>query len=161
MKFLTVGTQLPFDRLVKHVDAWARARSANVYAQVGPTEFEPRFITAVRRLEPRDFGVKMREATAVISHAGMGTILTALQLGKPIVVMPRLAKFKEHRNDHQLATAKQLIGRPGILVAMNEEELASRLDALESMTAFEGVAERASGELIEAIRAFIDNDATT
>jgi len=156
MIFMTVGTQLPFDRLAKEVDAWAGARQMEVFAQVGASDLELRRITAVPNLEPQEFEAKMREATAVISHAGMGTILTALQLRKPIVIMPRLAAFKEHRNDHQLATARQLQGRPGILIAMDASELWAQLDVLETAPVFVGISDCASNELIQGIRAFIN-----
>jgi len=154
--FLTVGTQLPFDRLVKAVDEWAAERKKEVFAQIGASGLKPRYITAVPNLEPQEFERKMREATAIVSHAGMGTILTALQLRKPIVVMPRLSVFKEHRNDHQLATVRQLQGRSGILIAMREAELSNQLDALENVAVFEGISDRASDVLIDGVRAFIE-----
>jgi len=43
-----------------------------------------------------------------ITHAGIGGIASGVGAGKHMVVMPRLAKFGEHRNDHQMATAASL-----------------------------------------------------
>ena len=156
MIFVTVGTQMPFDRLVKEVDAWAGARQKEVFAQIGPSNLELLHIKTIPNLDPQEFDAKMQEATAVVSHAGVGTILTAFRLSKPIIVMPRLAMFKEHRNDHQLATVRQLKGRPGILIAMDEAELRAQLDALETMPVVDGISERASIQLIDGIRAFIN-----
>lgn len=161
MIFLTVGTQLPFDRLIQAVDDWAGSRQKDVFAQIGPSSFVPRYITTISDLEPQEFEQKIREATAIISHAGMGTILTALQLGKPILIMPRLAKFGEHRNDHQLSTTRQLQDRPGILVAMNEAELCLQLEALDHVATYNNISDRASDELINGIQAFISSDDKT
>ena len=44
----------------------------------------------------------------IYAHAGMGTILSALKQDKPIIIVPRLASLKEHRNDHQIATAMRM-----------------------------------------------------
>jgi UDP-N-acetylglucosamine transferase subunit ALG13 len=57
----------------------------------------------------------------------MGTIISALTIAKPIVIVPRQVKYHEHRNDHQMATAEQLAGRPGIYVAWSVEELEALL----------------------------------
>ena len=73
----------------------------------------------------------MLAADAVVAHAGIGTILGALELGKPTVVMPRRAALGEHRNDHQLATARRFSG-PGIAVALDEHELAAELGRMAS-----------------------------
>ena len=67
----------------------------------------------------------------MISHAGMGSIITALELGKRIIVMPRRANLGEHRNDHQLATAKRLSEQGRIMVAFTEQELVDKLDQLQ------------------------------
>jgi len=58
----------------------------------------------------------------------MGTIITALELDKPILVMPRRGDLGETRNDHQLATARRLHALGLIEVALDEAELRSRLD---------------------------------
>ena len=68
----------------------------------------------------------------MIAHAGMGSIITALELGKPIMVMPRRASLGEHRNDHQVATAKRFAEQGRIMVAFNEKELVDKLDQLKS-----------------------------
>ncbi len=61
----------------------------------------------------------MQAATAIVAHAGMGTILTALEMGKPLLVMPRRAALGEHRNDHQLATASRFAELGRVKVAFS------------------------------------------
>jgi hypothetical protein len=53
--FVTVGTQLPFDRLIRAVDEWAGAAAgADVFAQIGPTAVEPRHIAYRRFVSPAE-----------------------------------------------------------------------------------------------------------
>jgi UDP-N-acetylglucosamine transferase subunit ALG13 len=134
--FVTVGGQLPFDRLVHTVDRWAAdQRRSDVFAQIGSSESPPAHIEWARLLSPPDFQAKARSADVIIAHAGMGSILTALDLGKPIIVMPRRAHLGEHRNDHQWATVEHLGGDVGIIVAADEEALLDRLGGLGELQA--------------------------
>jgi UDP-N-acetylglucosamine transferase subunit ALG13 len=104
--FVTVGTQVAFDRLITAVDEWAGAAvGREVFAQIGPTRLRPRHIEYAPFVSPQECTERMLAAKAIVAHAGMGTILTALEMGKPLLVMPRRAALGEHRNDHQLATA--------------------------------------------------------
>lgn len=109
MIFLTVGTQFPFDRLVKSVDQAFDGRLINeeIFAQIGETSYKPLNFESVVSLEKNVFDKRLREASSVISHAGMGTITMALKNHKPLLVMPRLKRYREHVNDHQVATAKK------------------------------------------------------
>jgi UDP-N-acetylglucosamine transferase subunit ALG13 len=130
MIFVTVGGQLPFDRLVHAVDRWAVNHPEEaVFAQIGASRNPPSQIEWKRFLTHTDFQTKARRADVIVAHAGMGSILTALELAKPIVVMPRRAHLGEHRNDHQSATVSHLVDY-GISVAADEEALADLLDRL-------------------------------
>lgn len=134
MIFVTVGGQLPFDRLVHAVDRWAvNQQRSDVFAQIGSSASPPAHIEWERLLSPPDFQAKARSADVIIAHAGMGSILTALDLGKPIIVMPRRAHLGEHRNDHQWATVEHLGNDVGITVAADEEALLDRLGRLEEL----------------------------
>jgi UDP-N-acetylglucosamine transferase subunit ALG13 len=123
MILLTVGTQLPFDRLVKAVDEMSPRLTEKVYAQIGETTYAPRHIEWTRTIRPEDFDKRFRDARVVVAHAGIGTILTAQKHGKPIILFPRRSAFGEHRNDHQLATCAQVKGREGVYVADDEAAL--------------------------------------
>ena len=124
MIFVTVGTQLPFDRMVRTIDQWAGARSyGEVFAQIGPAKYRPKNIPWAEFLDADECRRKIEQADVVVAHAGMGSILTALELGKPIVIMPRLSALGEHRNDHQLATAKRFLAQGRVIVAFDEHQL--------------------------------------
>lgn len=116
MILLTVGTQLPFDRLVEAVDRVAPDLTEPVIAQVGVSEYRCKNIEARKSLAPREFEELFSSCSKIISHAGIGTILNAQKLMKPILIVPRRASFGEHRNDHQLATCRSLRNRKGIYI---------------------------------------------
>ena len=83
----------------------------------------------VRSLERADYARAVAGAELVVAHAGMGSVITAGEHGKPIVLLPRRAAAGEHTNDHQVDTARWLRGRPGIHVADAEDDLAARIAA--------------------------------
>lgn len=160
MIFFTIGTHEPFDRMVKAVDQWAASSGAHVFGQIPeprPDGYRPRHFPVVARLAPADYDAKVRQAAFLVAHAGMGSIITALQHGKPILIMPRRGHLRETRNDHQWATANRLRGTPGITVAADETDLPALLDRLhaEGGTSPTPISPWASPALVDALRAFI------
>jgi UDP-N-acetylglucosamine transferase subunit ALG13 len=158
MIFVTVGAQMPFDRLIRAVDAWAgRSSRSDVFAQIGPSALSPTNIQWTRFLEPEQFRQKVAEADIVVAHAGMGSILTALTSGKPILVMPRRGDLKETRNDHQFATARQLQAQGRVAVALDENGLTEHLDNLQRLSPSRQISRQASPQLLQAIREFVQH----
>ena len=74
------------------------------------------------------------DADLIICHAGTGTVIGALKMGKKVIVFPRLAKFGEHESDHQLDLAREFTEEGYVLCAMDEAELE---DALRRVGDFE------------------------
>ena len=128
MILLTVGKQLPFDRLVSALDTLTPGFAQPVVAQVGQSAIQPRNIETHAQLSVQDFEDLAARARLIVAHAGIGSILLASRLKKPIVLMPRRADLGEHRNDHQIATAKQFEGGEGIFVAWDEKGLALAIE---------------------------------
>ena len=148
---------MPFDRLIKGVDEWAGQRGANdVFAQIGPTDFHPRHLSWAKFLDVQEFKRRMEQARVIVAHAGMGSIITALELGKPILVMPRRSGLRETRNDHQVATAKRFLELGRVGVAFDERELPAMLDRIESLQGSTRISSCASEPLIAALRDFIE-----
>lgn len=128
MIFLTVGSQLPFNRLVQTVDQWCANNRQEVIAQIGLTDYEPDNLIHYQTLSPDEYQRLFENADFIIGHAGMGTIITSFTLSKPLLIMPRRAEKKEHRNDHQMMTIKQFANHKHIRVAKNEKELIMEID---------------------------------
>jgi beta-1,4-N-acetylglucosaminyltransferase len=130
--FVTVGTVFPFDRLITAVDALAGNgwTGEAFFAQVGVGGARPRYMEWTETLAWQGFAERMAEAHAVIAHAGMGTIVSALEAGKPLLVMPRRRQFGEHVNEHQVATARRFEESGHILVAWDEGQVEAKARAL-------------------------------
>lgn len=127
MILVTVGMQLGFDRLIQAIDDLAPTLPTQVFAQIGKGTYKPRNIETAVNIAPVEFDKLLQRTTLIIAHAGIGTVLTAQRHRKPILLFPRRAALGEHRNDHQLATVKELCGRSRIVVAMDVEDLPSAI----------------------------------
>jgi UDP-N-acetylglucosamine transferase subunit ALG13 len=155
MIFVTVGTQLPFDRLVREIDRWAGAQNhIDVFAQIGENAYIPENMDWAHNLQPAEFRERMHACDTVVAHAGMGSIISAIELGKRVIVVPRRAEFGEHRNDHQLATVARLEHIQNLEVALECEELAFLLARSRPDNSIADAALQANGELISAVRRF-------
>ena len=160
--FVTVGTQVHFDRLIKAVDEWAASQTGmHIFAQIGETSYRPEHIEYVTLLEPPEFRQRVLWSDVLVAHAGMGSILTALQYGKPILVLPRQGSLMETRNDHQLATARRIKAMSKVAVAMDTDEMSALLDSITRLVASELISDRASDQLLSAVRSFIHGDTIT
>jgi|AZIC01.1.fsa_nt_gi UDP-N-acetylglucosamine transferase subunit ALG13 len=163
MIFLTVGTQLPFDRLTSTVDAWCAEVGCGpkIFGQIGRLgagSYRPQHFKWAEKVAPADFDRHFREASLIVSHAGMGSIITAMASSKPIVILPRRSHLQEQRNDHQFATAQRLGTRRGVFAAMTESDLPgliSRVIGQAIGKEVEAVSPFADAGLIKAVRDFI------
>ena len=156
MIFLTVGTQLPFDRLVSAVDKWAAQHSdVKLVAQIGDSGLRPNQLDWTPYMAAQEFRTCFEAADTIVAHAGMGTILTALDLGKQLIIVPRRAELGEHRNDHQLATANKFKRFSMVNVVLDVAHLGSALEAAQKLPDSIKTSSSASTELLEAVRSFI------
>jgi UDP-N-acetylglucosamine transferase subunit ALG13 len=115
---------MAFDRLICAMDKWAREHSEHeVLAQIGDGNYQPNHMRWMRTLAPSMFNDAVRNAAIVVAHAGMGSYFVATEMGKPLVLLPRRASNREHTTDHQLHTAQWLGKKPGVYVALSEDEL--------------------------------------
>jgi exopolysaccharide biosynthesis glucuronosyltransferase PssE len=155
--FVTVGSMFPFDRLIRVMDAWAAEHSeAETLAQIGDGAYQPSHMPWVRRFGQAEFVRTMTAARLIVAHAGMGSVITADEFRKPIVLLPRLQERGEHNTDHQVATANWLRGKPGVHVADRDEDLASRIaEALAAEAPEARFAPTAGPDFIARIRACI------
>ncbi len=157
MILVTVGMQLGFDRLIAAMDRLAPDLGMTVIAQTGKGTFKPQHMEARAKIAPAQFEALVGQSRLIVSHAGIGTVLTAARCGRPIVLVPRRANLGEHRNDHQLATVGKLAGRPGILVAQDETELPARIADGLALTDWQGQQSATAQQLYAALAAFIEN----
>ena len=156
MIFVSVGMQMPFDRLCRTVDDWSESRQRDdVFMQIGSTSWRPRRCAFSELLEPDEYARRVEESTVLVMHAGIGSILAAMKHEKPIIVLPRTARLRETRNDHQIATARMFRKIGGITVAFDEHELVEKLESIDEVMKPSPLSPNASSELISALRSFI------
>ena len=123
MIFVAVGTQFAFDRLIRYVDEWAATHTEPVIAQIADGSYLPQHLQWERFMTTAVFNQHLQQADLIISHAGMGNIITALESNKPIIVMTRQHALGEHRNDHQLDGLTWMAKLPGVYTAATQHEL--------------------------------------
>lgn len=159
MIFVTIGTQEPFDRLIKSIIEIAKLTDEKFVVQAPVFKSDAENIQFIDFLSPKDYLSTFKKAKLIVSHAGMGTILTALTNNKPLIILPRLIHYGEHRNEHQLATAKKIKELKYAYVAFDEKELHEMvLKFLESdviIPACDPIRSFASEPLINSISEFI------
>ncbi len=122
MIFVTLGTQdKSFKRLLHEVDKWAKENNIKdkIIVQAGYTKYESNNMQIFDLLDKDDFDKYIKECDLLITHGGVGSILTGLKNDKKVIAAARLAKYNEHMNDHQL----QIIERfsdAGYILPFNE-----------------------------------------
>jgi UDP-N-acetylglucosamine transferase subunit ALG13 len=157
--FVSVGSMMPFDRLVRAMDEWAQANpDVPVEIQIGRGKYEPRHAKFVRLMPVDQYRERVADARLFIAHAGMGSIISAIEAGKPLLMLPRLQAQGEHNTDHQLATAASIGARPGLHVAGDADDLQARASALlaNTGTAPAPISKLADNAFTDRIRAFIE-----
>ena len=110
MIFITLGSQkFQFDRLLKAVDDLVERGviTEDVFAQSGYSTYVPRHYPTKAFLNREEFTQMQDRADIVITHGGTGAIIGAVKKGKKVIAVPRLAKYGEHVDDHQLQITLQ------------------------------------------------------
>ena len=130
--FISVGSRFTMDRLITTVDDFLdnSDEEYQVIAQVGNSTETFKNITPTDWLSPEEFNDALINCDIFISHAGMGNILLAAELKKPIIVMPRTAQNGEHINNHQVGTVEGLQQQNLTHVIENAEDLKLAVDAI-------------------------------
>ena len=158
MIFVTIGTQEPFDRLVSAMDKIAANLNIEFIAQVSPrSSCLVRHMKCYSFLSPSEYEEIFNQAELVVAHAGIGTIISALVNQKPLIILPRQLKLKEHRSDHQMATVKHFSALGYVNVAQDIEDLERMVRTFvetKEINICPKLGRYASGGLIESIRNF-------
>lgn len=139
MIFVCVGSRpYQFNRLFEELDRLVAAGrvKGDVFAQIGASTYEPMNFAFEHFMEPDAFRVRMAEADIVISHGASGSIMGALNAGKKVIAVARLAKYGEHINDHQVGINETLAAEGLVLAVREMDELGDAIDAMESGRAY-------------------------
>lgn len=110
MIFVTLGSQkFQFNRLLKEIDRLIECGkiTEKVFAQIGYSDYEPKNYSYKSFLDRAEFVDIMGKCDKVITHGGTGAIIGAVKQGKKVIAVPRMAKYGEHVDDHQLQIIDQ------------------------------------------------------
>lgn len=124
--FVTVGGMRAFERLVKEMDRIAGELDEQVVMQVGSTDYEPKNCDYFKFMPRNGIDDFYAGARVVVCHAGGGSILTALEHNKPLVLVPRMKSYGEVFDDHQLEIAKEMEAQ-GVAVVYDISNLKSAI----------------------------------
>jgi UDP-N-acetylglucosamine transferase subunit ALG13 len=155
MIFVTIGTSEPFDRLLSAVEGSVNGEPMLV--QRGVSQIAPSGASVVDFMGFDEFMEAVRQARVVVTHAGVGTVLVAISAGKRPVVVPRLRRFREAVDDHQLPFARRL-HEAGLVVLV--EDLSRLKDALAPLPASDGTLDRSptACSLVADLRSFLHGE---
>jgi UDP-N-acetylglucosamine transferase subunit ALG13 len=126
--FVTVGTSnVPFDRLLQAFDRFEGSEALVV--QHGVSHIRPSKATTVDFMTFDEVVEHMRAARVVVTHAGVGSVMSALAVGKRPLVLPRRRSFHETADDHQVELARRLASSELVIVIEDVESLAAMLES--------------------------------
>lgn len=158
MIFVTLGSQkFQFNRLLKKIDDLIEAGviTEPVFAQIGASDYVPRYYEYQTFLDRDTFAEKMSRCDTVITHGGTGAIIGAVKKGKKVIAVPRLAEFGEHVDDHQLQIIGQFTDLNLICACSDPEDLAQAIDTVRK-TSYEAYVSN-TDKMIASISEYIEN----
>lgn len=130
--FVMFGTQdKRFDRLLNAILESSFVKEHEVYVQLGYTKGNYEGIQYQNYYTEEALLEQIRLADAVITHAGVGSIVSALKLHKKTIVVPRLGKYKEQNNDHQVQIMERFALEGYIIPVMDERMLDQAIEQLD------------------------------
>ena len=136
MIYVTLGTQdKSFKRLLESIDKEIKNGNIKdkVIVQAGCTKYDTKNMELFDLIDKDDFEKYMAECDLLITHGGIGSIISGLKNGKKVIACPRLAKYNEHINDHQLQIVERF-AESGYILAYYEND--NLKDILEKVKKF-------------------------
>lgn len=137
MIFVTLGTQdKQFKRLLKAVEREKLNGNIKekIIVQAGYTKYKSTVMEIFDTIPKDEFEEYMKNASLIITHGGVGSILTALSNNKKVIASPRLSKYKEHTNDHQKQIVDEFEKDGYILALRNTNKLSEVLKKVKTFT---------------------------
>ena len=156
MIFITLGSQkFQFNRLLIEIDKLIKEGkiSEEVFAQIGYSNYKPQNYKYKEFLDREEFSKFMKSSRMVITHGGTGAIIGAVKQGKKVIAVPRLAKYGEHVDDHQIEITSQF-KEMNLIESVEDVELLN--DAISKIDQLKfNVYQSNTDRIIESIEKFI------
>ena len=159
MIFVTLGTQdKSFKRLLEMIDKEIEKGNIKekVIVQAGFTKYDTKNMELFDLLDKDDFDKYIKNCDLLITHGGVGSILTGLKNNKKVIACPRLAKYKEHMNNHQIQIIERFADSGYILPLFENDDLGKVIK--KSKTFKPNKYKSNTTNMIKLITNFIDNN---
>ncbi len=159
MVFVTLGTQdKPFDRLLKAIDKEIEKGNikGEVVVQAGCTKYESKNMKIFDLIPLDDFDELMGKCDYLITHGGVGSIVTGLNKDKKVIAVPRLEKYGEHINDHQLQIINNFDKMGYIIGCTDLDELEDKIKKVKNFKPNKYKSNR--DKMVELVCSLIDED---
>ncbi|MGM7721719.1 PssE/Cps14G family polysaccharide biosynthesis glycosyltransferase [Metabacillus sp. Hm71] len=135
MIFITLGTQrFPFNRIIDQVKELRKTYKGDIVIQSGYTTCELNGVTSQSFMDSDLFINNINKADIIITHGGTSSIIKSLEAQKKVIAVPRLAKFKEHVDDHQLDICLTFEKKGYLTVLKENEHLIDKIENLKNQT---------------------------
>jgi len=142
-----------FNRLVKAVDdLTGQQLIKNAFIQTGFSTYQPKHCQWTKAMDFQQFEQRMDQADIIITHGGAGCIAGTLERNKPAIVVPRLKKYNEHNNDHQLELTSVLEKSGRVLAVYDIKNL---FTTIEKASKFKPSPAVGNSKIVEIVRNFL------
>lgn len=159
MVLVTLGTQNnSFHRLLEEVQKCIDTKIINedVIVQAGATKFQSNNMKIFKLVPVEEMNKYIEQASYIITHGGVGSIVTSLKMGKKVIAVPRLHQYGEHVNDHQLQIIETFDGQGFIMGVRNVDDLGEAIKKIPNFTPAKFVSN--TQNIINIIDNFIENN---
>lgn len=159
MILVTLGTQdKPFNRLLERIDEQIEKGNIKeeVVVQAGFTKYESKNMKIFDLVDREEFQKLITKCDLLITHGGVGSILTGLKNNKKVIVCPRLSKYGEHMNDHQIQIVSNFAKEGYILEYLDNNDLGDILKKIKNFKPKKFSSN--TDKFVSIIEEFIDNN---
>lgn len=158
MIYVAVGTQkFQFNRLLSTLDEMVAcgAIDEEVFAQIGHSDYHPQNYAFADFLSKDEFDNYVKKCDLLITHSGVATIIAGLKYSKPVIVVPRLAKFGEHVDDHQVQIAESFYEQKYVIMCGENDRLDVIIDQVRNFEFKKYTSQRK--RMLDVLREYIDS----
>ena len=159
MILVTLGTQdKEFVRILDKIDKLINKKiiKEEVIVQAGYTKYKSKNMKVFDYVSKDELEDYIDKASFIITHAGVGTILDCLKKNKKVIAVPRLSKYNEHTNDHQVQIVEEFSKENYILSIYEVDELE---DAIKNLKKFKPTKYKSNNKnMVKLVDSYIESN---
>lgn len=161
MILVLLGTQNnSFHRLLEKIDELIEKKviDERVLVQSGYTKYESKNMRIFDLIPQEELEMYQEKADLIITHGGVGSIISSIKKGKKVIAVPRLHQYQEHVNDHQKQIVESFDKKGYIMGIKGVEELEDAIIRIQTFTPvkYENK-EQSNLKMLKIIEEFIEN----